>query len=1027
MKRLTDLFIRRPVIAVVVSVFILLFGLRAAFLLPVRDYPKTVSAQIQVNTVYYGASADVMAGFITTPLENAVAQAAGIDYLTSSSSSGQSQITAYLRVNYDPYKAMTEVQSLVNSVINQLPNGAQTPAITMQTTEQTGSFICGFTSDTMSPEQITDYLSRVVQPQLQSVQGVRDAQIQGQQNYALRVWMEPAKLAAFGLTAIDVTNALTANDYVTGAGNTAGEMTQVTLGINSGLHSEAEFRNLVVKQVNGGIIRLGDVARVELGSDNYQQTMLGNGKQAVFVQVDVVPDSNAIEVVNRVRAKFNAISAALPPGLSAQVEYDITAAVKDSIREVSITLGESLLIVTLVVFAFLRTVRASMIPIITIPLSLIGAFGAMYLFGFSINLLTLLSLVLATGLVVDDAIIVVENISREISEGVAPLAAALRSARSLASPIIAMTIVLVAVYVPIALRSGLTGALFTEFAMTLVGAVTVSAILALTLSPMMCRFLLKPVPPKAGSGPEPALRGEHDHGSLGRIYRPALRAALRFRYLIALFGVVVLGASVFFYRGAKSELAPQEDVGFIIEQATVPATSTIDMMRLYDRQLEGIFGSIPERITDWQYDQPGSASGGIVLTNADHRSRSTQAVADELQMKASNVAGENIAFFQPPSLPGSYGLPVMYVLKTTQSFAALDTVSQEFERRMNASGLFAFADRDLKIDLPETDIVVDRDKVAALGLDMSKVGGMLNAMLSGGYINYFSRDGRSYKVIPEVTRQTRLNAAQLENYTVANINGIPVPLSSVAHLVNKVGPEQVSHFQQMNSATISGVLAPGVSQAQALAALDKIAKQILPNGYATDTAGPLRQFVQESSGFLATFGFALVVVYLALAALFGSFRDPLIVLVSVPMSLAGALFFIWLGIHGASINIYTEVGLVTLMGLISKHGILMVEVANEQQALGQTKFDAIEHAALLRLRPILMTTAAMVLGVAPLVFAHGAGAASRYAIGLTIASGLAIGTLFTLLVVPAFYMLLARNHASDQARIAAEAAIEEMV
>jgi len=490
--RPTDLFIRRPVLAIVVSVFILLFGLRAATELAVRDYPKTVSANIQVQTTYYGADADVMAGFVTTPLENAIAQASGIDYMTSSSSTGNSQITANLKLNYDPYKAMTEIQSLVNSVSNQLPSAAQAPQVSMQSGEGNGSFILGFSSATMTPEQITDYLVRVVQPQLESVDGVRTAQIEGQQNYAMRIWIDPAKLAAFGLTATDVQNALTANDFITGAGTTAGEMTEVTLGVSSGLHSESEFRNLVVKQMNNGIVRLGDVAKVELGSDNYQQTLLESGTPAIFIDVEVVPDANAIDVISRARAKFAAITASLPPGLDARIVLDATQPVRNAIVEVSKTLLESLLIVTLVVFAFLRTVRASLIPVVTIPLSLIGAFGMMWLFGFSINMLTLLSLVLATGLVVDDAIIVAENVSREIAEGATPLEASLRSARQLAWPIVAMTVVLIAVYVPIALRTGLTGALFTEFAMTLVGAVTVSAILALTLSPVMCRYLLKP-------------------------------------------------------------------------------------------------------------------------------------------------------------------------------------------------------------------------------------------------------------------------------------------------------------------------------------------------------------------------------------------------------------------------------------------------------------------------------------------------------------------------------------------------------
>jgi multidrug efflux pump len=607
-------------------------------------------------------------------------------------------------------------------------------------------------------------------------------------------------------------------------------------------------------------------------------------------------------------------------------------------------------------------------------------------------------------LVVDDAIIVVENVSREMSEGATPLDAALRSARQLASPIIAMTIVLIAVYVPIALRSGLTGALFTEFAMTLVGSVTVSAVLALTLSPMMCRYLLKP------HARRPPARGAP---LMVRVYRPLLRMALAARWPVVAFGILVLACSVVLYRGSTAELAPQEDTGFIAGQSAVPATSTIDLLRQYEPVVYRIIRSLPEVDRVYQIDQPGQAQLGIGLKDWGGRYRSTAAILHDLQARLYNVAGEGIALFQPPSLPGAFGLPVQYVLKTTRSFSELDQVAARFVQQALASGKFAYADRDLKLDLPQADVVLDRNKAAALGLDMAKIGATVNALLSGGYVNYFDLDGRSYKVIPMVQRQDRLNPDQLANYTIADINGVPVPLSSVGHIVIKTVPEQISHFQQMNAATISAVPLPGVSEAEALAAMNQIAARVLPPEYATDASGPLRQYIQESAGFATTFGMALVVVYLALAALFSSFRDPLIILVSVPMSLAGALVFIYFGVHGATLNIYTQVGLVTLMGLISKHGILMVEVANEQQALGMNKLEAIEHAALLRLRPILMTTAAMVLGVLPLVLATGAGAAARFAMGLVIASGLSIGTLFTLLVVPVFYVVLARRHQDD--------------
>jgi len=1000
--RRTDLFIQRPVLAVVVSVFILLIGLRAETTLPVRQFPKTVDAFIEVDTTYYGADADVVAGFITTPLENAIAQVHGIDSMSSQSSNGSSQINIHLQLNQDPDKVLTEIQTQISSVHDQLPQQSQTPVIHVRTGSQGNTLIYAFRSDIMSPEQITDYLTRVVAPQIQSIPGVQSAPVWGAQNFALRAWLDPRKLAARGLTAADVATALANNNFTSGAGTTTGSALQIPLGITTGIHSAKAFRNLVIRQQNGAIVRLGDVANVELGSDNYQVSVLFDGDNSIFIDVEPSPDANVLDVVSSVKQRFKAIQADLPHGLIADIAYDATDGVVASIHEVVKTLLLSLAIVTLVVFAFLRSARASFIPVVTIPLSLIGTFGILWVLGFSINLLTLLALVLATGLVVDDAIIVVENVSREMAEGASALDAALRSARQLASPIVAMTIVLIAVYVPIALRTGLTGALFTEFTMTLVGAVTVSAVLALTLSPMMCRFMLKP-PRRIVSG-VPMMQ---------RVYRPILRLALAARLPVVGFGILVLAASIMLYRGSTSELAPQEDTGFIAGQASVPATSTIDMLRQYEPVVFKAVKALPEIDRVYQFDQAGNSQLGIGLKDWGARHRTTSEILTDLQKRLFGVAGEGIALFQPPGLPGAFGLPVQYVLKTTRSFAELDQVAAQFVQQAMASGKFMFADRDLKVDLPQADVVLDRNKVAALGLDMAKIGATVNGLLSGGYVNYFDLAGRSYKVIPMVQRQDRLNPDQLANYTIADINGVPIPLSSVGHIVMKTVPEQINHFQQMNAATISAVPLPGVSQAEALAEMNAIAARVLPPEYAVDASGPLRQYIQESAGFASTFGMALVVVYLALAALFSSFRDPLIILVSVPMSLAGALIFIYFGVHGATLNIYTQVGLVTLMGLISKHGILMVEVANEQQALGMTKREAIEHAALLRLRPILMTTAAMVLGVLPLVLATGAGAAARFAMGLVIASGLSIGTMFTLLVVPAFYLVLARRHDQD--------------
>jgi multidrug efflux pump len=1005
--RLTDLFIRRPVLSVVVSVFVLLLGLRAENSLPVRQFPRTVNAMIEVDTTYYGADADVVAGFITTPLENAIAHVDGIDYITSQSQNGTSQINAYLQLNHDPDQALTEIQAQVSAVHDQLPAQSQSPQINLHAGGQNGSLILAFHSAVLTPEQITDFLTRVAAPQFQSIPGVQNANVGGAQNFALRAWLDPVRMAARGLTATDVADAMTANNFTSGAGVTGGQMIQIPLGLTTSVHSADEFRRLVIRQSGGAVVRLGDVAKVELASDNSQQEAMFDGENSVFLEIGAVPTANVLDVVTRARARFEALKGQLPEGLQADIAYDATQSVRGSISEVVKTLLESLGIVALVVFAFLRSVRASVIPVVTIPLSLIGTFAIIYLFGFSINLLTLLALVLATGLVVDDAIIVVENVSREVAEGASPLEAALRSARQLAAPIIAMTVVLIAVYVPIALRRGLTGALFTEFAMTLVGSVTVSALLALTLSPMMCRFLLRQAS---------ASQALHDAGDdrLHRCYGKLLRIALAWRVPLVGFGVAVLALSFFLYSGSRRELAPQEDAGFVNVGGSVSPTASFDQLMIYAKQVNKVLNGDKVVYKTFMFAQPGNLGGGFGLVPVGKRRESAVQVAARLQSELSHVAGANVALFQEPPLPGSFGaLPIGYVLKTTRPFSDLDVVSQRFLEAAQKTGLFAYVDRDLKIDLPQADVVIDRDKVAALGLDMAKVAGVLNTLLSGGYVNYFALAGRSYKVIPEVQRADRLNPDQLGQYTIADINGVPIPLSSVATIKMRVVPEQVSHFQQMNSATITGVPMPGVSQGEVLRALDGIAARILPAGYATDTSGPLRQFVTESSGFAGTFGFAVIVIYLSLAALFGSFRDPLIILVSVPMSLAGALLFIYFGVHGSTLNIYSEVGLVTLMGLISKHGILMVEVANEQQALGHSKRAAIEHAALLRLRPILMTTAAMVLGVMPLVFATGAGAAARFAMGLVIATGLSIGTLFTLFVVPAFYLALARRHGGE--------------
>lgn len=1021
----TDIFIRRPVLAIVVSLMILVLGLKSMTSLPILQYPRTQNAIVTVTTTYYGADPAIVAGFITTPLENAVAQANGIDYMTSTSQSGTSTITVNLRLNYDSSKALTEINTKVNSVINQLPSGVQQPVLTLSIGQTIDAMYIGFNSDVLAPNQITDYLIRVVQPKLQAVSGVQTAELIGNKTFALRVWLDPVKLAAYGLTATDISTALSSNDYIAGLGTTKGQMVQVNLTAATSLHSLAEFRDLVVKQVNGANIKLSDLGNVTLGSEDYESSVGFNGKRAVYIGIQVAPAANLLDVVKGVRAVYPDLKAQQPDGLNSEIIYDSTEFVNSSIDEVIHTLVEALAIVTVVVFLFLGSWRSVLIPVIAIPLSLVGTFTLLLALGFSINLLTLLALVLAIGLVVDDAIIVVENVNRHLAEGMKPVPAALKAARELAGPIVAMTIVLIAVYVPIGFQSGLTGALFTEFAFTLAGAVTVSAVIALTLTPMCCAFILKP-----SNKDRPTLDDrivafiDTRMDRLRHGYQRLLASSLNTIPVTVVFAGLVLASIYWLYANSKNELAPQEDQGIILTQSTLAPNATLQQKLLYSAEVYRRFAAHAETAGVFQLDVIGSSIAGWVLKPWDKREKTADQLQPIIQQEMSGIAGARIVAFQQPPLPGARGLPIQFVIQTTDPFDRLDGVARDFMVQALKSGKFIFLDNDLKIDQPQTSVVIDREKTAQLGLKLSDVGGALGTLLGGGYVNYFGLDGRSYKVIPQVAQRFRLNADQVLDYYINTSGGTAIPLSTIASLKTTTVPESLNHFQQVNAATISGVAAPGIITGEALATLKEIADKTLPKGYTVDYAGQSRQFVQESSGFAVTFGFAVIIIFLALAAQFESFRDPLIILVSVPMSIAGAMIFIMLGIKGASLNIYTEVGLVTLMGLITKHGILIVEFANELQHAGRSKRDAVIEATAIRLRPILMTTAAMVLGVVPLITASGAGAASRFNMGLVIASGLSIGTLFTLFVVPAFYILLAADHSrgadgDDTAELAA--------
>jgi multidrug efflux pump len=1009
--KFTDLFIERPVLSIVVSLLILVLGLRAISQLPVSQFPQTENAVVTISTTYYGADAATIAGFITQPLEAAIAQAQGIDYLSSNSSTGVSVITATLRLNYDSSRAMTEINTQVNSVRNQLPPQAQQPVITVAVGQQIDAMYIGYFSDTIPANSMTDYLIRVVQPKLNAIDGVQTAEVLGARQFALRAWLDPARMAAHGVAADDVYAALGSNNYLAAVGQSKGQMVTVDLAANTDVQSLEGFRHLVVKKQGDALVRLQDVATVVLGAENYDFNVAFSGQRSVFVGIKVAPKANLLDVTEKVRAALPEIAAQLPTGVSQRMAYDATTNITSSIKEVVKTLIQALIIVTIVIFLFLGSPRAVVIPVVAMPLSLIGAFFLMLVLGYSINLLTLLALVLAIGLVVDDAIIVVENVDRHLKEGMTPLDAALQGARELGGPIIAMTVVLVAAYLPIGFQGGLTGALFTQFAFTLAGAVIISAIIALTLSPMMCSRVFT---------------AEMEHGRFTHLidrtfnsvrdgYRRLLASWLATWQVVVLFGVLLLPGLVALFMTSKSELAPAEDQGIVLEQTIGPPNATLQQMQAYSDMQYEIARKLPEYQAMFQLTGAPSVNqgfGGVLLVPWDQRHRGATELQQYLQNEWNKVPGARVAAFQFPALPGSQGFPIQFVITTTEPIVNLNDVAQQVLDKARSSGMFYFVDVDLKLDKPQETVNVDRDMVSDLGLTNEDVGGALGAALGGGYVNYFAIAGRSYKVIPQVLQVDRLNPDQVLGYYVKAGDGSLIQAGTIANLKHSVVPETITHFQQLNSATIAGV--SGASEADALKFLRDTLNQVAPQGYTADYSGESRQFVLGSGSFIVTLVFSLIIVYLALAAQFESFRDPAVILVSVPMALFGALIFINFGVNGLSLNIYTQVGLVTLLGLISKHGILIVQFANELQRSGHSKLDAIEEAAAVRLRPILMTTAAMVFGVVPLVIASGAGAAGRQNMGTVLLTGLAIGTLFTLFVVPAVYMLIGADHGHER-------------
>ena len=1022
MKSFTDLFIRRPVLALVVSLVIIIAGLQAMSSLTVRQYPRSDIASVTVTTVYVGASAELVRGFITTPLERAIAAADGIDYLQSSSAQGVSTITARLRLNYDSNKALSEISSKVNQVRGDLPPEAEIPVINIVPADsQFASAYLSFTSNILQANEISDYLTRIVQPRLTAIPGVQQAEILGGRTFAMRIWLKPDRMAALNVSPAQVRKALANNNYLAALGSTKGAFVQVDLISNTDLHTAEDFKNLVVREENGTLVRLGEVADIVLGAEDYNSEVRFSGQRAVFMGIFVLPNANSIDVIKRVRTEMEQITKELPTGLEGRIAYDGTAYINTAIKDVFRTLIETLFIVCVVIFLFLGSWRSTIIPVVAIPISLIGAVFLMQVFGFSINLLTLLAVVLSVGLVVDDAIVVVENVERHLREGLTPVNAALLGARELIGPIIAMTITLAAVYVPIGIQGGLTGTLFREFAFTLAGAVAISGIVALTLSPVMTAKFLREGDAERGF----AARVNHGFDRLRDWYGRHLDATLRVRPAVytAWIGLTIIAAIMFFLlpsMGSK-ELAPTEDQGVIFGIVNASANSTIEQTSSFTDAAEKVFQSFPQCDFTFQLTFPNNGFGGMVLKPWDQRKETAFELLPQVQAKLGTIPGIEMFPVMPPALPGGGNFPVEIVLLSTEEPERMVEFAKQLQAKALASGRFFFPPViDTKIDQPQAEVVIDHDKVGALGLNLTQVGADVSDMFGGNFVNRFNIAGRSYKVIPQVQRTGRLNPNQLNDIYVTGPNDKLIPLSTVATIREKTVPRTLNRLKQLNAVSISGVSSLPLDQALKL--LEGEAAKILPAGYSVDYTGESRQLRVEGDKFLPAFGLAVVLIFLVLAAQFNSFRDPLIILLgSVPLALFGAMIFMFLKLPNpnmkfftnaftTSFNIYSQVGLVTLVGLIAKNAILIVEFANKLQQEGRDKVQAVAQAARIRLRPVLMTTIATVAGHMPLVFVTGAGAKARNSIGLVLVGGMTIGTLFTLFIVPSLYVLIARRH-----------------
>ncbi|WP_407334151.1 efflux RND transporter permease subunit [Enterovibrio sp. 27052020O] len=1011
--KFTDIFIHRPVMAASLSVLLLLLGLNALKDLQVRQYPEMTNTVITVTTPYPGADANLVEGFITQPLEQALAQVDNLDFMTSASQLGSSSIVLNMMLNTNPEAALANVLSQINSVTNLLPKEAYNPSVTSSTGSTTSIMYISFFSGDLNSSQIADYLERVVNPQLSTVNGVSNIVLMGGAPFALRIWPDPKKLGQYNLSTMDLVNILQQNNYQSAVGQFNSYFTVLNSTIDSQVDTVEGLKNLIIKSQDGQVVMLQDVAEVNMSKSSDSSRALANGREAVIIGINATPTANPLDVAAGIRVQFDSIKRNLPSTIEAEVLYDSTLAITDSIDEVVKTIIEAAVIVIAVILLFLGSFRAVVIPIVTIPLSLIGVMAVMQAFGFTLNLMTLLAMVLAIGLVVDDAIVVVENVDRHIKMGTKPFKATIEATREIAIPVISMTITLAAVYAPIALMGGVTGALFKEFALTLAGAVFISGFVALTLSPMMCSKMLKPhaKPSKFESTVERVL------GGLTKRYEHALHAVLDHKRVVVVFALFVLVSLPILFSFIPSQLAPDEDQGVVVVIGSTPSTSNNDYIQSNMELIGKIISEQPQAEASLAMIGVPTSSQGIAigpLIPWSDRTQSQKEISATINTAAKKIPGINATAYQMPSLPGaSGGLPVQFVITSPADFETLYNIGSKMLEKVKTSPLFVYSDVNLKYDSGLVQLTIDREAAGAYGVTMQAIGATLGTMMSGGYINRVNIDGRSYEVIPEVDRINRANPHLISQFYVTAQNGAAVPLSSLVSFTVNGQAKSLPHYNQMNSISIEGVPAPNVAMGDAISFLENLAATDLPQGYTYSFMGEARQFVEEGSSLYLTFALALAIIFLVLASQFESVRDPLVIMFTVPLAISGALIALaWTHISGeTSMNIYSQVGLITLVGLITKHGILMCEVAKEEQIMkGVSKQEAIVEAATVRLRPILMTTSAMIAGLIPLLFATGAGAASRYNIGLVIVAGLAVGTLFTLFVLPVMYTYISGGH-----------------